>query len=277
MLIKLIKYDLLFSRKSFFIFSGIFLVATIVARLTLPSLRYVGELSMIFGVSAIFIVAGLILGFVSIAMVYQNYNKSFFTDHGYLLFTLPVKPSLMLLSKFITSLIWFNYVIIVGVIATFTMLSMLQGVIPYQNIRIYDVINVIYYVFIANTAAFFLISIFFLGINLKNTFNIGTVLNWVVSAGIVFAIFYAWAWLLNWGSGISIWQIQFGTVYEWDWSSIGANFQNGSTLVLSRDYTSPIDGAYAVTIDLFVLGLPILMGSIVTTFILGLFKRIELK
>lgn len=282
MLAKLIKYDLLFSRNNFFLFSGIFLAAALAIRLYFG---FIGEtvaiVGMMFGMMAIFMVAAFVLGIVAIAMTYQSYQKSFFSDHGYLMLTLPVKHGHLLLSKFLTSLFWFNFLMVVGIVATLLVASVEASMGDILGgFTFYAFVNVFYVWLLANAFGFFLLSIFFLGINLKNTFNFGLSLNWVISVGITGAIFFLWARLSMWinqttsaltRSGDAIpWNIRFGNVYPWGWSA------DGHTPI--RDVAAgAIPGAYQVDVNTLTVLLPLLMGGLVVVAIVTLFKRLELK
>ena len=67
---------------------------------------------LVFSFLAIFSAA-----FIAVFLILQRYYKSFFTDEGYLTFTLPVKTHELIFTKLISSLLWSLFVTICVMIA----------------------------------------------------------------------------------------------------------------------------------------------------------------
>ena len=68
--------------------------------------RLFAVLALIVGISC---VLAVLLSFVfTIILIFARFYKHFFTDEGYLTFTLPVKRSTLFLSKTVNAMIWFS-------------------------------------------------------------------------------------------------------------------------------------------------------------------------
>lgn len=112
MLGKLIKHDFIGSAHSMAIVYLIALVSFAVTALSyvfnISFLKVIGSLSLIV------VVLGLVLITTFIMMNY--FNKSLYSDQGYLSYTLPVKPKQLLFSKALVSFTWLalSYLIMVG-------------------------------------------------------------------------------------------------------------------------------------------------------------------
>ena len=68
-------------------------------------------------------IAYIAFGIITSILVYLRFYKNFFSDEGYLTFTLPVKRSHLLLSKLINSLIWSAMTFIVLLIGVIIVLA----------------------------------------------------------------------------------------------------------------------------------------------------------
>ena len=113
MLRKLLKYDLLFGRNTFFVMSGlVLLLASLLPWVESLDLGVFGE---ILGVVAVLIL--LPVGIIAVVLVIQLFAKNLFGAQGYLMHTLPVKARTLLSSKLMTTFIWFNFMLVTGVIA----------------------------------------------------------------------------------------------------------------------------------------------------------------
>ncbi|MBQ7654504.1 MAG: hypothetical protein IJS17_05470 [Clostridia bacterium] len=114
MLGKLIKHDFIGSAHSMF---AVYLVALI--SLAVTALSYVFDikfLKFIGAVSLVIVVLGLVLITTIIMMNY--FNKSLYSDQGYLSYTLPAKSKDILISKAIVSFVWLaiSYLVLVGTV-----------------------------------------------------------------------------------------------------------------------------------------------------------------
>lgn len=81
---------------------------------------------MVFGIFAFETISGLsaLITFLVVIMItgshiLQFFQKNFFDDAGYLMLTLPVTRAKLLLSKVVVAMIWFNFMLLVGIIASF--------------------------------------------------------------------------------------------------------------------------------------------------------------
>lgn len=101
MLGKLIKLDLRFAYKKFLIMAGLLLVVGL-------AMPFVGQGVLQVGASVIFGVTMTIVPLMSIWLVVQHFQRNLFGAEGYLMFTLPVSAPELLLSKLITTMVWFN-------------------------------------------------------------------------------------------------------------------------------------------------------------------------
>ena len=119
MLRKLLKYDLSAVARLFWIGAVLSVAGGILGGVLIRAFSWIADLdtdNLILNLSALFfIMTGLVCLFavaVSFLMtkilVYVRFYKHFFTDEGYLTFTLPVKRSTLLLSKTLNAVIWFS-------------------------------------------------------------------------------------------------------------------------------------------------------------------------
>ena len=69
--------------------------------------------TLLFTISVIAVVAGI---FIALFIVMQRYYKNFFSDEGYLTFTLPVKTGHLLGSKVISAVLWMLFVLLCTII-----------------------------------------------------------------------------------------------------------------------------------------------------------------
>jgi hypothetical protein len=131
MLGKLIKYEWKATARSFIpIYIAILLIAL------LNRGAHLIEVAALFNVS-MFVMVGMFIALVAITIIViiQRFHKNLFTDEGYLMFTLPVKATSIILSKLLISLFWGTLSIIVAIGAIFILAAepymfseMLQGI-----------------------------------------------------------------------------------------------------------------------------------------------------
>ena len=116
MLGKVLKYDLKFGKNAFLGMASLIIALGIILRIldiTPVSADYDHDAL----VAILLICTTLASAIISIMLVYQNYHRSLFTSEGYLMFTLPVKRSTLLTSKILTSLIWFNVMMLAAIVS----------------------------------------------------------------------------------------------------------------------------------------------------------------
>lgn len=119
MLRKLMKYDMKPVVRVWWILAvavfGLSVVGAFVMRFIISNAEYAGDsllMTLLYVVGVLFLVlcfVGIIGSFVVTAiLVYARYYKNFFTDEGYLTFTLPVSRKDLLLSKTLNAFIWLS-------------------------------------------------------------------------------------------------------------------------------------------------------------------------
>lgn len=102
MLGKLLKYELKSTARTFIPLYAAILVVAIVNGFTVGT-----EMFEIQGIATL-ILGGLMVALfvITIVVIIQRFKKNLLEDEGYLMFTLPVSPKMLVLSKYIVSIIW---------------------------------------------------------------------------------------------------------------------------------------------------------------------------
>ncbi len=117
MLGKLLKYELKATSRTFLPIYGALILVALVNRLF-----RMGNIDLGFGLTTLILVGLFVaLGVLTLIVTIQRFNRNLLGDEGYLMFTLPVEPSQLILSKSITTVIWGILSGIVGVM-TFVIL-----------------------------------------------------------------------------------------------------------------------------------------------------------
>ena len=147
MLRKLFKYDFLAIGKNMWIFTIIAICLAVVACFTFNGIYEIGNFignapsdrDMALGVSlmmaAVMLFAICLCGIIAYAvigmiMILVRYYSNFFTDEGYLTFTLPVKTSTLLHSKILSGISWFaiiGVVVVLSFVAVITTIAAVTG------------------------------------------------------------------------------------------------------------------------------------------------------
>ena len=117
MLGKLLKYDIKFGYRQFFIMGGAMLLTAVLLRIL--DFDWVNSFTMITLLP--FVYFGI--GIACIVLVYQNFSRNLLSNEGYFMLTLPVKRYKFIVSKLITSMMWFNFMITIGFIAALILLD----------------------------------------------------------------------------------------------------------------------------------------------------------
>ncbi|MGI6344290.1 MAG: hypothetical protein ACOX18_04380 [Bacillota bacterium] len=102
MLARLIHLDLRFAYKRFLAMAAVLLLLGLLA----PYMSDEGLLGL--GLTVVFTATMTAVPAFCVALVVQHFRRNLFSNEGYLMFTLPVSATKLLLSKVITTLIWFN-------------------------------------------------------------------------------------------------------------------------------------------------------------------------
>ncbi|OEF97175.1 hypothetical protein [Desulfuribacillus alkaliarsenatis] len=109
MLGKLIKLDIQFAYRKFLTMAAILIAFGIV-------MPYLYDTVVQAGVAFVFSVSLFTVGVMCVWLILQHFKRNLFGDEGYLMFSLPVKPYQLLLSKLITTVLWFNLILICTII-----------------------------------------------------------------------------------------------------------------------------------------------------------------
>ena len=112
MLGKLIKHDFIGSAHSI---APVYLVAAIISAVT--ALAFAFDIKFLKAIGAIALgIVVLCLVMITIFLTMSYFNKSLYSDQGYLTYTLPVKSRNILISKAIVSFVWMalSYLVLVG-------------------------------------------------------------------------------------------------------------------------------------------------------------------
>ncbi|SJZ45169.1 hypothetical protein [Anaerorhabdus furcosa] len=134
-MLKLIKYEMIHSYRSFAIIFGVFLLACVLV----PFLPY--DISIIGATLIMFAFFGISIAvFVTII---RNYNTSMFKKPGYLTLTLPVSTHELVISKVLSALIWLfitSVILFLGLIILVMAVMVVEG---YQ-VNLFEIINEIF-------------------------------------------------------------------------------------------------------------------------------------
>lgn len=116
MLRKLLKHELYATGKNLLPIYGITLILSLVNRILTELKLFSGPLKLISNFMMIaYVIAIIATLFVTFVIIILRFYKNLMTDEGYLMFTLPVKPSQLINSKLISSILWnIVSVVIVG-------------------------------------------------------------------------------------------------------------------------------------------------------------------
>ncbi|SCP96499.1 hypothetical protein [Anaerobium acetethylicum] len=107
MLGKLIKHEFKATTKIFLLFYAILAVLTILGRIMLNLEVFDNQFAILGGILTFFYAMFMIVMLIGTSVfLIVRYFRNMYSDEGYLMFTLPVKPSLLLASKLIVAVFW---------------------------------------------------------------------------------------------------------------------------------------------------------------------------
>ena len=137
MLGKTLKYDIKFGRNSFLLIAGAIVLFGALARIFgQPFLDMVGiQIIAVLGVA--------VIACAFTILVFQNFNRSIFGAEGYLTLTLPVKRYKLMLSKVLSTLLWFNVVVLSFIVMSLIMYPNMWGEFLSALSNIYNVIQTV--------------------------------------------------------------------------------------------------------------------------------------
>jgi len=189
MFTKILKYDFLFSRNAFLGMTGLLVGLSIVLRLSATVIESNSTFSI---TGATVIMAVFIVCSISLFNVMTFFRTNFFDDPGYLMLTLPVQRGKLIISKVVVSMAWFNFMLVVGVIASYILFFTADS-------RISDFFNIINMstfmtLFEINIFAVFFVTVLFMAITLANSvfgrWQVFGVAAWVAALGYAFLCFW---------------------------------------------------------------------------------------
>jgi hypothetical protein len=191
MFTKVLKHDFKFSYKVFFaMFAGLVALAAILRISEFLVVEHVILREIVLGIAAM---AVIIASYFQILIFFQ---RNFFGPEGYLMLTLPVKRGKLLASKFLVSMAWFNFMMLLVPV-------MVLILVPPRGdfwAAIDNDLNgqvIVGYFEILNMLALGLISILFLTVTLANSVFFGKKVHGVIagvfSAGYHLLFFWLYA------------------------------------------------------------------------------------
>ncbi|MDD3840687.1 MAG: hypothetical protein PHP06_08990 [Clostridia bacterium] len=222
MLGKLIKLDIKFAYKKFIVMAALLLVFGF-------AMPYLYDTVAQGGAVIIFTVSIVIVCIMCVWLVLQHFQKNLFGPEGYLMFTLPVKPFQLLLSKLITTIIWFN-IMLFSAIAMILLLSRFQipfdaikGSINWENIK-----TILKAILGINIGIIPLVLSLYMGISLSTV----AIRNKKLGMGLGMIISIIAIWIYNWTSLKLSGLAPFTVTAANDAIVMGENFIPGDTPIL---------------------------------------------
>ena len=140
MLGKLMKYEVKSCGRIFFPFYIMVLVFSMIAALFINFDNYEHDFSMVYIIGMLVVFALFVSAIVlTILLIVQRFSKSLLEEEGYLMFTLPVSEKTLVLSKFLTSLLFIILTSIVSIVC----ISLVSTMFGYKMSGIVDVGNLL--------------------------------------------------------------------------------------------------------------------------------------
>ncbi len=140
MLGKLMKYEVKSCGRIFFPFYIMVLVFSMIAALFINFDNYEHDFSMVYIIGMLVVFALFVSAIVlTILLIVQRFSKSLLEEEGYLMFTLPVSEKTLVLSKFLTSLLFIILTSIVSIVC----ISLVSTMFCYKMSGIVDVGNLL--------------------------------------------------------------------------------------------------------------------------------------
>lgn len=135
MLKKLLRHELYATGKYLLPIYGITLILSLVNRFTIIANIFDGVLSFIPAFIMIaYVISSIASLFVTFIFMMVRFYKNLMSDEGYLMFTLPVKPTQLINSKLITSIIWTIVSAITIILSLLILLATPQRLNDFTNV-----------------------------------------------------------------------------------------------------------------------------------------------
>ncbi|NLY53446.1 MAG: hypothetical protein GX060_02295 [Firmicutes bacterium] len=163
MLAKLMMLDLRFAYRQFLTMAALLLVIGL-------AVPYMDVNILRLGVPILLAVAFTIIPVLCITLVIRHFQRNLYGDEGYLMFTLPVGTNQLLLSKVITTLIWFNLMLCSAIVFVFLLLRDQFGIWELvKELLTWDILRkLLHILFIININVLPFILAVFMGISLQS-------------------------------------------------------------------------------------------------------------
>jgi len=182
MLGKLLKYDIKFGSRPFLIMAGGMILASILVRVL--------DLDVLSGMGLMFLFPVILISiFIAcVVLVYQNFSRNLLSNEGYFMMTLPVKRYKFIISKLITSMMWFNFMVFIGLISGAIMLE--RNLVRYSNFGMPAFTDMIITLFVINLFVLNAILVLYLLAVASNVSIGGKKFGWTLGAAclIVFSV-----------------------------------------------------------------------------------------
>lgn len=134
------KYEVKSCGRIFFPFYIMVLVFSMIAALFINFDNYEHDFSMVYIIGMLVVFALFVSAIVlTILLIVQRFSKSLLEEEGYLMFTLPVSEKTLVLSKFLTSLLFIILTSIVSIVC----ISLVSTMFGYKMSGIVDVGNLL--------------------------------------------------------------------------------------------------------------------------------------
>jgi len=271
MFLKVLKYDFGFSAKVFFALAFILLGVSVILRFTIPIFIEIDNavmLSSIMSTALALLIVGV--GIASITQIFQFFSKNFFGPTGYAMLTLPVARGKLLISKFIVSIAWFNFMmaaVAVSVIILWsTAVQDIHGSGIISRIGVSEILMLIN----INWLALFFITLLFFCITLANSVIANKKVHGVISG----VIGFGYSWLFIWSTD----QITSRSREMQSWNGQWYQEMPLVGLQYGRIVLYDPEFGWPVFIDIFQLGIAVAFSAvalIVTYYLLK--KRMSLR
>lgn len=272
MTLKVLKYDFMFSAKTFAALAAILLTIAVIMRLTMPMFTNVEDPFALARIQELIMMMLLVgVGIASIAQIFQFINRNFFGASGYLTLTLPVGRLPLIMSKLVVAIVWFNFMMLATAAAMFILLDTashnVHGATVLSRINATHIIMMIE----VNMLAIVAIAVLFFSLTLARSVVGGKRIHGVIAGIIGGGIMALYFWLTT-----LLQRRSFGFVTR-ELTGFG-----GSTLTISGEMPLmglrygriEVDASAWLFIDLFHIGMAVALTAAIVAAIYYMLKRL---
>jgi hypothetical protein len=169
-------YDIKFGKNSYLLMAGAMLL------FGLFNLIFKFDFMRHMGMQVIMSIGIVVIGVACVMLIFQNFNKTIFGPEGYLTLTLPVKRRSVLLSKLVTTIVWFN-VMLAAFFVTMLMISGEEmGLFFVSSFDLFFVLNVLTVWIALNIVIINAVLYLYMGLTLSNISVAGRKFGWIFGA-----------------------------------------------------------------------------------------------